>query len=392
MNFAIVGCGYVAEFYGKTLGNYPELKLVGAYDVDIENLQSFCRRWSVKPYRDLEQLLADSSVQLVVNLTNPRSHYEVTSQCLEAGKHVYSEKPLAMSSEQARELIDQAAKRDLYLACAPCSLLGETAQALWKALREKVIGRVRLVYGNFDDGMIVPRQAPWFWQNETGVAWPAKDEFEVGCTYEHAGYILTWLAAFFGPAESVTSFAACLQRDKGIAVDVMTPDFTVGCIEYAESIVARLTCSLIAPKDKSLTIIGDEGVVNVPDVRNERSPIYVRKVPSTRWRNAVERRVNSLRRSLKIPGFDNDWHFWDRYQYARKSPAHLVSSEKPVDFCRGLAELVNAIREKRPCRLSAAMGWHMVELIEGLQYPERFGFRRKLTSSFAPIQPLPDFH
>src|SRR5262245_54811795 len=125
MNIAIVGCGYVAEFYGKTLGNYPNLKLVGAYDQNEKNLQAFCQRWSTRRYATLQRLLEDASVQLVLNLTNPRSHYDVTRQCIEAGKHVYSEKPLAMDSEKARGLVELAKKRDVSLACAPCSMLGE---------------------------------------------------------------------------------------------------------------------------------------------------------------------------------------------------------------------------------------------------------------------------
>src|SRR5262249_16801106 len=154
-----------AEFYGKTLGNYPHLRLVGAYDINDQNLQSFCRRWSARPYPSLRHLIEDRSIQLVLNLTNPRSHYEVTRQCIEAGKHVYSEKPLAMNSVTARELVDLAQDRHVHLACAPCSVLGETAQAAWKALRENAIGRVRLAYANFDDGMIAHKQSPWLWRN-----------------------------------------------------------------------------------------------------------------------------------------------------------------------------------------------------------------------------------
>ena len=269
MNIAVVGCGYVAESYAKTLVNYPDLKLVGAFDRNRSNLDAFCRRWKVPAFETLDQLLNNSDVSIVLNLTNPRSHYEVTKQCLEAGKHVYSEKPLAMDYQRARELLELAKSKGLYLSSAPCSVLSETAQTLWKALRENIIGKVRLIYANFDDGMIAPNLSPWNWRNESGVAWPAKDEFEVGCTYEHAGYILTWLAAFFGPALRVTSFASCLIPDKGIPVEKMAPDFTVGCIEYGDNIVARLTCSLVAPKDKSLTIIGDGGVLSVPNVRND---------------------------------------------------------------------------------------------------------------------------
>ena len=388
MNIAIVGCGYVAEFYAKTLNNYPDLKLVGVCDVDEHNLQSFCRQWSVRSYADLQLLLDDGSVEIVLNLTNPRSHFEITRRCIAAGKHVYSEKPLAMDSAAARALVDLAERGGVYLACAPCSVLGEAAQSAWKALREGAIGRVRLIYGNFDDGMIAPRQTPWLWRNETGVPWPAKDEFEVGCTYEHAGYLLTWLAAFFGPARRVTAFASCLHADKGITVDVMAPDFVVGCIDYGDDVTARITCSLLGPKDKSLTIMGDEGVLTVPDVRNDVCPVYVRRVPPSRMRGGIERRLNDWRRLLRFPGFETDWHLWQRYPLAASPRRRLVGRGKPVDFCRGPAELAAAIREKRPCRLSARLGWHVTELVESLQYPERFGYRRELASTFDSIEPF----
>jgi predicted dehydrogenase len=390
MNIAIVGCGYVAEFYGKTLGNYPELRLVGAYDRNATNLQKFCQQWPARQYSSLAELLEDPSVELILNLTNPRNHYDITTKCIEAGKHVYSEKPLAMDSERARELVALAAKAGVYLACAPCSLLSETAQTVLKALREGVIGRVRLVYASFDDGMIAPNMAPWNWQNELGVPWPARDEFEVGCTYEHAGYILTWLAGFFGPATAVTSFARCLLPDKGIAVETMAPDLTVGCVEYEDGVVARVTCSLVAPRDKSLTIIGDGGVLTVGDVRNDRCAVYVRRSKVKRWQSAVERRLNSLRCSLHVVGFDREWLFWERYPFVNAPKTKFVSKGKAVDFCRGPAELVAAIRERRPCRLSGHLGLHVTELIESLQYPERFGYRRMLTSRFDRIEPLCD--
>jgi predicted dehydrogenase len=387
MNLAIIGCGYVAAWYAKTLRNYSELKLVGAYDQNDRNLKSFCDNWSTHRYASVQELLDDPSVELILNLTNPRSHYELTKQCIKAGKHVYSEKPLAMDAASARELVDLAKQNNIYLASAPCGVLSETAQTVWKALREGVIGRVRLVYANFDDGMIAPKLSPWLWRNEFTVPWPAKDEFEVGCTYEHAGYVLTWLAAFFGPAMKVTSFASCLIRDKGIPVDVMAPDFTVGCIEYADGVVARVTCSVVAPKDKSLTIIGEDGILSVANVRDDVCSVYVRSVPASRLRAAIEHRVNWWRQLLGCR--NEEWHIWSRYPMVSKSSPRLLGRDKPVDFCRGPAEVVDAIRQKRPCRLAPELGWHITELIERLQYPDRFGSRRELVSTFDPIQPLP---
>ena len=192
---------------------------------------------------------------------------------------------------------------------------------------------MRLVYANFDDGMIAPKLSPWLWTNDSGVPWPAKDEFEVGCTYEHAGYVLTWLAAFFGPAIKVTSFASCLIKNKGIAVDAMAPDFMVGCIEYPGGVVARVTCGLVAPKDKSLTIIGDDGILSVANVRNDVCPVYLRSIPAGGWRAAVERRINRLQRW--VPGWDTEWHIWRRYPVARRPPPRLRQQGQTRGFLPG---------------------------------------------------------
>jgi predicted dehydrogenase len=388
MNVAVVGCGWVADSYGKTLENYPELKLVGAYDNNKEHLESFSRRWCAKQYLSLEQALNDPFVEMVLNLTDPRSHYEVTKMSVEAGKHVYSEKPLAMETEAASELAALAKKKNVYLATAPCSVLAETAQTLWKALHEGVIGRVRVVYANFDDGMIAPKLAPWQWRNEAGVRWPAQDEFEVGCTFEHAGYMLTWLAAFFGPAKSVTAFASCQLPDKGIAVKKMAPDFTVGCIEYSGNIVARVTCGLVGPKNKSLTIIGDDGILEVPDLRNDIGPAYFQPVPLRGPMGGIVSRLNRWTKSFRTYCGMEEWRYRKRLPLVRQPRGKLVSYAKPVDFCRGPAELAAAVRENRPCRLSAELGIHIVQLVETLQYPERFCARRQINSTFAPIQPL----
>src|SRR5262249_54953531 len=154
---------YVADFYAKTLANHPELILTGAYDRNSNNLDRFLRRWPGRKYTSEEELRGDATVELVLNLTNPRSHYDVTRACLEGGKHVYSEKPLAMTTDDAKRLTELADQKGLYLSSAPCSVLSQTAQAMGSAIREGVIGKVRLVYANFDDGMIAPKMSPWTW-------------------------------------------------------------------------------------------------------------------------------------------------------------------------------------------------------------------------------------
>ncbi len=395
MNLAVVGTGYVAHMYAATMGKHSDLTLLGVQDTNPKHLEAFCRTWRSRPYASLDDVLSDPAVELVLNLTNPRSHYEVTRRCLESGKHVYSEKPLAMTAADAAKLVKLAKQKERQLSTAPCSLLSETAQTMWKAIREGVVGKVRLVYANFDDGMIAPNMSPWLWVNDSGVPWPAADEFEVGCTYEHAGYVLTWLAAFFGPAKSVTAFASCQIPDKGVRVDAMAPDFSVGCIEYSNDVVVRVTCGIVAPLDKSLLIIGDDGVISTSNVRDDAGPVYVQHIPPRAMHARLERWLNPIRKSLEgylpaVPWSGLDWHFRRKYPFARRPTGVVVDRPgKPVDFCRGPSEMAEAIRDKRACRLSADMGLHITEVIEALQHPDPFGGKRRIDSTFDPIEPLP---
>ncbi len=388
MKIAVVGCGYVAEQYIATLAHHPALKLAGAYDRDAQRLESFTRKVPTRAYPSLEALLGDASVELVVNLTNPRSHFAVNRACLEAGKHVYSEKPLAMTTSEAQCLADLAERQRLQLGSAPCSVLSGAAQALWRAVREGAAGTVRVVYATFDDGMIAPHQAPWTWVNAAGVPWPAKDEFEVGSTYQHAGYVITWLCAMFGPARRVTSFASVQVPDKGIVVDVMAPDFTVGCIEFDGGVVARVTCGLAAPRDKSIIVVGDKGTLMVGNVRDDRAPVMWRSVTPGRLERLLRHRARFLYRWLQARLTDAGVAalFAIPWQAVEPATTAVASPDKPVDFLLGPAEMADAITNGRRPVLSAQFGVHLVDIVERLQYPDRFADKR-VTSSFDPLDP-----
>jgi predicted dehydrogenase len=372
MRLAIVGCGFVADFYRQTLPLHPELTLAGVMDRDPSRATRFSRLCRVPCYGSMDELLSDNSVDIVVNLTNPDSHFAVSKASLEAGKHVYSEKPLAMTLSEARALVDLAEQRGLGLSSAPCSLLGETAQTIWKALRENAIGQVRLVYAEMDDGM-VHRMPYRKWHSASGVPWPAKDEFEVGCTLEHAGYYLTWLPAFFGPAKVVSAFSSCQIPDKqtDTPLDRIAPDFSVACIKFASGVVARLTCGIIAPHDHSLRIIGDEGVLSIKDCWDYHSPVYIRR----RW---------NIRRSTIL----SPWA--SKYPLARAPyPPLKRGGAARMDFCRGIAELAEAIHMQRPSRLSARYCLHVNEIVLAIHGAGDAGSSWTVSTGFDPVPPMP---
>jgi predicted dehydrogenase len=372
MHIAFVGCGYVADLYARALEVHPELKLAGVTDLDMDRARRFARHNNTNLYNSLDSLLADDSIQLVLNLTNPRSHYEVSRACLEAGKHVYSEKPLAMQFEQAQELVEAARNRGLMLSCAPCSLLSETAQSLWKAVRENQVGRVRVVFAELDDGLL-HRMPYHLWLSETGTPWPYKDEMEVGNVLEHAGYYVSWLVAFFGPAVSVTAYGSVQVPDKLTAepLDCEAPDFSVACIRFASGVSARLTCSIVAPHNHKLQIVGDDGIIETDDCWYYRRPVWIRR------RLKIRRRVMLApwRRRYRLVGNKD------------KLPVYKAASQ--MDWLRGVADMKQALDEARPHRISPEFSLHVCEVMLAIAAAGPEGRSTSIKTSFEPVEPMP---
>lgn len=376
VTIAFVGCGYVADLYRACLAQHGgALRLAGVFDRDPERLAAFARCWGDRAYASLADLLSDKGVEIVVNLTDPESHAEVTLAALAAGKHVYTEKPLGLTGAEAMRLRDAARAAGLRLSGAPCNLLGESAQTLWQAVRAGRVGRPRLVYAELDDGMV--HRAPYKdWVSRSGRVWPARGEFETGCTFEHAGYVITLLAAMFGPARRVTAFSSLLIPDKATTPPLPhpAPDFSVGLIEFDDGVVARLTNSIVAPYDHRMRIVGEDATIELREPWDYASVPVLRATSQTRLARLLERR---------LPGFGGE-----RLRLARACPLPRGRGKPTMDFLRGVAELAASIRENRPSRLDADLAVHVTEVTEMLQYPERFAARQEVRSRFAPIQPM----
>jgi predicted dehydrogenase len=352
----IVGTGFVADLYMRSLKTFPDIRVVRAFDIDSRRLSEFCSHWNLSPAQSLEQLLnGDDSPDLVLNLTNPGSHFQVSKVCLAAGKHVYSEKPLATNMNDAIALCELAEQSSVMLASAPCSVLGEAAQTVWQAVRSGAIGQVRLVYAELDDDFV--SQAPYLsWRSESGAPWPHRDEFLTGCTLEHAGYYLTWLIAMFGSVEKLVAASANLVAEKLDDGTPPAPDFSTATLFFQSGTVARLTCSIVAPHDHSLRVIGDKGVLEVEQSWDNEAAVRLR------------RRYKIRRRLFNAP-------FARRYRI--KGPTHPKVGRwgaAAMNFALGPAEMLSAIRESRPSRLTTAHALHLNEVTlaiqrgDGLQY------------------------
>lgn len=381
MKLAILGCGYVANMYRLTLSMHPELTLVGVYDRERSRAETMSRLTKAHAYPDFQSLLEDEQVSLVLNLTNPASHYETTKALLTAGKHVYSEKPLAMRLDHAEELTDLAEAKGLLLVSAPCTLLNPVAQTLWQAVRDDRIGRIRLVHAEMEDGMVA-RAPTSKWINEGGIAWPTIDEFQTGCTVEHAGYVLTWICAMFGPAVRLTAHSEELMPDKIPGVELASaPDYSVATIRFASGVVARLTNGIYAEHDHRLRLFGDDGVLDVEDPRSDTSPIRLRRYHTIRRR----RFLSPISRKLpKLGG---------------KETIAAYRGSQTRDFCRAIADMARAIRTGTRPVTDARFALHVTELTLAAHFAshetaQQAGFPGGLSmpyepkSRFDPITPV----
>jgi predicted dehydrogenase len=347
LRVALAGAGNIADRYAACIADRPELVLAGATDLVPGRADELVAAHGGTAYGSLEALLADDAVDTVVNLTIPSAHAEVTARCLEAGKHVHTEKPLALRAGEARGLAELAAARGVRLSCAPATLLGEAQQTAWKLVRDGAIGRVRAAYAEANWGPIE--------------RWHPDPEslYEVGPLVDVAVYPLTILTAIFGPARRVSAYAATLEPERtrldGVPFTLTTPDFHVAVLELEDGVVARLTASFWvgARMQRGLELHGEDGSL---------------------WMSSWQ----AFDAALELtPGGET------------YTPLPLVREPYPgTDWARPLVDLAEALDEGRPHRMGAEHAAHVVEVLEAARESSERGAPVEVGSDFPRPEPL----
>lgn len=361
---ALVGCGFVADLYMRSLRLYPRVEVVAVHDRDAARQAAFAAHWGVPVAESLDSLLARLRPgDVVLNLTNPASHGAVSRAVLEAGHHVWCEKPMVLDLAEARALHDLAGARGLLHLSAPASVLGEAAQVMLAAVRRGVAGRVRLIHAEMEDGYI-PQAPHHLWRSESGAPWPAADEFAIGCTLEHAGYVVAWLIAMFGAVRRVVAASAQVVPETG----ARAPDVSVGVLIFKGGEVARLSCSIVAPHDHRLRLIGDKGVLAVREVWDNAAPVRFHR------RFTLRRRLMEapIGRRLRVRGASHP-------KVGRWGAAAM-------NFALGPVEMLAALSEGRDCRLSNAMALHLTEVVLAIHAG---GGAQDMLTRCDPMEPAP---
>ena len=276
LRVGVVGCGMISDRYVENSAAFPTFEVVSCADRDPAAAKRLASKFKLDRL-SIDELLADPRIDLVLNLTPPQAHLAVSRGALEAGKHVYSEKPVALTVEAARELLALAEQRGLRIGCAPDIFLGAAYQQARALLDEGAIGEPLSVSA----AMLVGGQTAWH---------PNPDIFfadGAGPLLDMGPYYLTAIVALLGPVARVASFASTRLAEQVIEIGprageqfaTETPTHTAAALELASGVTANFVASFEAPGQYvcDLVVHGSSGVLELPDPNYFDGPVRIRR-------------------------------------------------------------------------------------------------------------------
>lgn len=352
---AIVGCGSISDIYmtNITSGKFSILELVGCSDLVMERMESSTKKFGIRAMT-LEEICADPEIEMVICLTAPAAHYPIIKQCLLAGKHVFSEKMIAVDLRQGKELVEIANEKGLHLGVAPDTFLGASVQTAKYIVDAGLIGepvscrasvsRNYAIYGEF---------LTHLYRKGAGIG------FDMG------GYYLTALAAILGPAKSISAYTAIHNPTRintrigaplyGQEYTLEVPNVLTAAIQYHSGVLGTLhmNSDCILDEKTNLEIYGTEGILTMGDPNQFGAPVYLQK---------------TLGEPIAFPF---------THGYAENSRG------------LGAAEMAWSITAGRNHRASKEMAYHVFEMMHGVMLSAENGVPYQTESTFEIPSALP---
>ena len=353
MNIGIIGCGSVSEWYFGAPKLFRVLKIVACADIRMERAREKAAKHNIR-WCTVTEMLADPSIQLVINLTPPQAHAEISIAVLEAGKHLYTEKPLAITRADAVQMIRLAEYRGMRISAAPDTFMGGAVQTCRQLIDEGAIGK--------------PIAAMAFMLRLGVENWHPDPAFLFqrggGPLFDMGPYYLTVLINLLGPIRLVTGIARITFPKRQIAghpgvgavISVETPTHLASVLEFSNGTIATLVTSfdLWSSRIPFMEIHGSEGALSIPDPSQFGGTVLLRRVSEQEWHD--------------VP---------ITHGYTEQSRGI------------GIADMVYAIREGRPHRASAELAYHVLDTMVAIEESSEHGMHIKLASSCLRPAPLP---
>lgn len=384
VNVAMIGCGAISGIYLKNLTHtFREVRLFGVCDLVPERAEkalayvkdAIAEGAAVEPpkvYAKMEDAFSDPDVQVILNLTRPYEHYAVTKAALTAGKHVYSEKPLAVDMDEADELVELALKNGLYLGGAPDTFMGAGIQTSRKLIDDGVIGDV--IGANVS--MICHGHETWhpdpeFYYKRGG-----------GPMMDMGPYYVTALVNLLGEAKGLVgltkkSFDQRIITSKphyGEVIDVDIDTHLTGNILFSSGAIASIftTFDVHYTNQARFEVYGTKGTLVVPDPNTFGGPILLYRPEDF----------------VRGPAVDPALRKIDLNPYPHYKEIPLMFDYRENSRGLGLADMCKAIEDARPWRANYRQQHHVLEILTGFSKASREGKFLELKTKYTRPAPM----
>ena len=281
---AVVGCGTISTAYLQNLTSFPDLRVLFCADLDIERAKAQAAAFDVPAAGSFADALAVPEVEIVVNLTVPAAHAEVSAAAVAAGKSVWVEKPLTLDTASARELLAAAGAAGVRIGCAPDTVLGAGLQTARRLIDTGTIG--------------APQTGLALMQGPGPESWHPDPEFlfqpGAGPLFDMGPYYLTALAAVFGPATHVAALSGRSRQTRvigsgpraGTEFAVAVPTHLSALIGYAGGQIATVVLSFDSPLRRNgfVEITGTTATLAMPDPNRFDGDVRVHELGADSWR------------------------------------------------------------------------------------------------------------
>ena len=352
---AVVGCGMISEIYLQNMTkNFAILDVVGCCDTVKEKVEKRANQFNIKQMT-FDEILSDKSIELVLNITDPVNHNVVSSKILNAGKHLYSEKPIDLSLEAARELVQLADKKGLLFGSAPDTFLGQAIQSARFYIDSGLIGDITSVVA------LLNRDAGYLAEFYPFTALPGG-----GIGLDVGVYYITAILSILGPVKEVSGFVSTIKPERthylpnkdnfGEKYELQAENLVSGSFVFTNGAFGSMmfnSCSIQNEKPQ-IVLYGTEGILYLPDPNN------------------FSGEVKAILKGHSEP--------------VVLQPTHGFSGNS-----RGIgpAELAWSLRKGRTPRTSKEMAFHGLELLLGLYKSCETKKFYEMTSTFERPAPIP---
>ncbi len=353
LRVGVIGAGNISATYLKNIPTFPELQAVAVADMDMARAEARAREYGIEA-RPVDALLAANDIDLVVNLTVPAAHADISLRAIASGKHVHTEKPLAITPHDGPAVLTAAAQAGLRVGAAPDTFMGAAQQTCRHLIDQGAIGEpVAAVAFMMSRGPEPWHPDPSFFYKPGG-----------GPVLDMAPYYLTALINLFGPVKRVVSMtrASFPERvvgsgpKKGERITVETPTHMAGTVEFASGPIATVIMSFdIATHTlPHIQVYGSEGSLMVPDPNMFDGEVRLRRAGEQEWRPV-----------------------------AHTHP--ITHNARGV----GAADMAGAILAQRPHRASGELAGHVLEVMLGLLRSSDEGKHLDIVSRITRPEPMP---